>query len=279
MSTETGIVDDSLALRPSYVIVSSYTNFSNLAHGPRGTEAKHSLRTFQLDERTGTLTLVAINDEPMNPAFARFHPNLNTYYVCTESIVEEGEIFTYSLDPNTGALGYRGRQGCAGTSTCFITIDRTLQHMLVVNYWDSTLTTLSLSSEGTPVGVKSILDPKHGKQLKASATKHVNHSHNDANTIRERQSDPHSHALVLDPLEGCLAFVPDLGMDVVRQLYYDSKTGKLEENCVIDPGPEELKPHGPRCVCARVCCEYVLRIVSERWGGGMFGGGGRHGWV
>ncbi len=61
-------------------------------------------------------------------------------------------------------------------------------------------------------------------QVNASVETHVNHSKNDADTIRERQSDPHSHALVLDPLLGCVAFVPDLGMDAVRQLYYDENT-------------------------------------------------------
>lgn len=235
-----------LVWRPSYVVVSSYTNFDNLAHGPQGTEARHSLRTFQLDNETGALTLVAINSEPMNPAFARFHPNLNNYYVCTESIVDEGEVFTYDLNPRTGALEFRSKKGCGGTSTCYITIDRTLRHMLLVNYWDSTLTTLELNHEGTPIGVKAVLDPKKGKKLKASAHKHVNHSHNDAQTIAERQSDPHSHALVLDPLLGCIAYVPDLGMDVIRQLYYDERAGVLKENCVIKPGPDKLKPHGPR---------------------------------
>ena len=99
-------------------------------------------------------------------------------------------------------------------------------------------------------------------QVTADVEKHVNHSHNDADTIRERQSDPHSHALVLDPLLGCVAFVPDLGMDAVRQLYYDEETGKLTENCLIQCGPAKLKPHGPRCVaCART---RVLLLVEER---------------
>ena len=237
-----------LVWQRSYVIVSSYTNFDNLAHGPRGTEATHSIRTFQLDNRTGALTLVSINNEAMNPAFSRFHPNLNVFYTCTESIVDEGEVVAYDLDGRTGALTFRSKQKCAGSSTCYITIDHTLQHMLLVNYWDSTLTTLQLNHEGTPISIKQVLDPKKGKKLIANPKKHVNHSHNDENTIRERQSDPHSHALVLDPMLDCIAFVPDLGMDVVRQLFYDHSTGKLMENCLIQPGPDKFKPHGPRYI-------------------------------
>ena len=36
-----------------------------------------------------------------------------------------------------------------------------------------------------------------------------------------RQSDPHSHAVILDPFFGRIAFVPDLGMDLIRQFHYD----------------------------------------------------------
>jgi hypothetical protein len=163
MAADTG----GLGWQKSFVVVSSYTNFKLLAHGPRGTEAQHSLRTFQLDHTTGALTLVAINNEPMNPAFSRFHPNLNNLYVCTETIKDQGEVFTYDVNARTGALEYRAKHPCGGSSTCYITIDRTLKHMLLVNYWDSTLTTLELNPEGTPIGVKSVLDPKEGKGVRA----------------------------------------------------------------------------------------------------------------
>ena len=254
-----------LTWQSTYVIVSSYTNFDNLAHGPTGTEARHSMRTFELDVVTGNLTLVSINNDAMNPAFSRFHPNLNNLYVCTESIVDDGEVYTYDLHPRTGALTFRSKQSAGGKSTCYITIDRSLRNMLLVNYWDSTLTTLELNGDGTPIGVRSCLDPKKGKKLKAKAERHVNHSHNDPDTIRERQSDPHSHAIVLDPMLGCIAFVPDLGMDVVRQLYYDPDTGALKENCLISPGPAKLKPHGPRYARACVCvCSLRTATASGR---------------
>ena len=36
----------------------------------------------------------------------------------------------------------------------------------------------------------------------------------DAAAQAERQGDPHSHAIVLDPADGNIAYVPDLGMDL-----------------------------------------------------------------
>ena len=61
--------------------------------------------------------------------------------------------------------------------------------------------------------------------MKAKADSHVNHSRNDAAAQAERQGDPHSHAIVLEPTTGNIAYVPDLGMDLIRQFHFDEETG------------------------------------------------------
>ena len=50
----------------------------------------------------------------------------------------------------------------------------------------------------------------------AKSKSHVSHSKNDSDTIKERQMDPHSHAVVLDPFFGKIAFVPDLVSDFTQ---------------------------------------------------------------
>ena len=57
------------------IIVSSYTNFSDLAHGPRGKEATRAMRTYRLNIQDGSLTLLSCVPEGMlhNPAFSRRH--------------------------------------------------------------------------------------------------------------------------------------------------------------------------------------------------------------
>ena len=54
------------------VVVSSYTQFSNLAHGPRGTEATRSMRSYRLNISDGSLTLLSVTGEGAihNPAFS-----------------------------------------------------------------------------------------------------------------------------------------------------------------------------------------------------------------
>jgi 6-phosphogluconolactonase (cycloisomerase 2 family) len=80
----------------------------------------------------------------LNPAFTRYHPRLNVVYTCTEDIEEEGQIMAYQLSPDGHLTPIGAPFGAGGTSTCYLTIDREQKHMLVVNYWDSTLAVIPL---------------------------------------------------------------------------------------------------------------------------------------
>ena len=186
----------------------------------------------------------------INPAFCRFHPRLNVVYTCTEDIEENGQIFAYKISPN-GEASLIGQVDAGGTSTCYLTIDKAQKNMLAVNYWDSTLAVIPISQEtGEFTGpIHSIYDPKGGTRVVAAAKKHggVNHSCNDDSTIRMRQADPHSHALVLDPYVGCIAYVPDLGKDLIREFYYDREGASIAlELNILPSGLCSGKPDGPR---------------------------------
>lgn len=232
--------------------VTSYSDFDKLAHGPRGHYAKHTLRVYKF-VHDGSLVLWHIAGDAsrvINPAFSRFHPRLNVVYTCTEDIEENGQILAYEVHPD-GSLKEIGRIDAGGTSTCYLTIDREQRHLIAVNYWDSSLVVIPLSKEtGEFTGpIHNIYDPKAGKAMIAAAKKHggVNHSNNDESTIAARQADPHSHALVLDPFEGCVAYVPDLGKDLIREIFYDEREGKL--GCELNYLPSGMctgKPDGPR---------------------------------
>ena len=91
-------------------------------------------------------------------------------------------------------------------------------------------------------------DPKGGKAMQATTKAHVNHSNNDASTIAERQADPHSHAIVLDPICGCIAYVPDLGCDLIRQFFFNKSTGQFTPLSEIKSGLGKGVPDGPRYI-------------------------------
>lgn len=237
--------------RHELIVVSCYTQFDNLAHGPRGTEAKRSLYTFRLDENDGELVLYSVttDDSVMNPAFSRFDPQRNLLYTCTESVADAGDIVTYSVDPHSGKLFKIGSRSAEGTSTCYLTLDKECKNMLAVNYWNATIGVFGLDPESGAVGeVKSIHDPNEGRAMKVSHKKHVNHSENDPNAQKERQSDPHSHAVILDPFFGKIAYVPDLGMDLIRQFRFNPQSGVLEAAGTCRSGPDGRSALGPRYI-------------------------------
>uniref|UniRef100_A0A6U6JT82 6-phosphogluconolactonase n=1 Tax=Zooxanthella nutricula TaxID=1333877 RepID=A0A6U6JT82_9DINO len=231
-------------------VVSCYTRFDNLAHGPRGTQASRGLYTFRLDSSDGQMVLVSVTKEPiMNPAFSRFHPRRNLLYTCTESVAEPGQIDTWRVDPATGRLSKLGSQSAGGTSTCYLTLDKGCENMLVVNYWDATIGIFGLKAdEGIVAGPRSMFDPNMGRAMRAKHDAHVNHSHNDSSAQAERQADPHSHAVILDPHFGRIAFVPDLGMDIIRQFRYDAQDGCLRAMGSVKSGPAGRTALGPRYI-------------------------------
>ena len=97
---------------------------------------------------------------------------LNVIYTCTENIENNGQIIAYSVHPD-GGLTKIGQIDAGGTSTCYLTIDREQNHILSVNYWDSTLAAFPISQEtGSFTGeMRSIYDPKGGQAMMAAAKK------------------------------------------------------------------------------------------------------------
>lgn len=249
------------------IVVSCYTRFDNLAHGPRGTESANSLYTFRMDPSDGQMVLLSKTVEPvMNSAFSRFHPKKNILYTCTESVAEDGEIVSWKVCPKTGQVSQLAKQGAGGSSTCYLLLDKESENMLVVNYWDATIGVFGINQESGAVDTMlSVYDPKEGRPMKARPDKHVNHSRNDSNAQKERQSDPHSHAVILDPYFGRIAYVPDLGMDLIRQFLYDKETGKLTPLGSQPSGPPGRVALGPRYIefhpTLPIC--YVINELSS----------------
>jgi len=98
--------------------------------------------------------------------------------------------------------------------------------------------------------ILGIHESERSRKTVASADKHVNHATNDAAAIKERQSDPHFHALAFEPYFYKIAYVPDLGMDKIRQFVYNGDDGKLIPCGSLPSGPTSGScadlAHGPR---------------------------------
>jgi len=217
-----------------YVYVCCYTRFGNLAHAPQGCPAEEGIQIFHSDPDTGKMTWVGSDKNCDNPGFARFHPKENVFYTCSESIMEDDRLYLYTLG-ESGKLKLVKEEALGGKSACFLTIDRLANHLLYVNYWDSTIGSLPLSDGGNTGSIKNLL----------RAEKKVVARHRGDHLVN-RQSESHAHAIVLDP-SGKMAFVPDLGKDIVHQFLYDEVEGQLKPAGRVSAAFESNKgPHGPR---------------------------------
>eukprot|EP00730_Choanoeca_flexa_P000604 TRINITY_DN10264_c0_g1_i4.p1 TRINITY_DN10264_c0_g1~~TRINITY_DN10264_c0_g1_i4.p1 ORF type:complete len:405 (+),score=119.19 TRINITY_DN10264_c0_g1_i4:128-1342(+) len=219
------------------VFVANYSTFDNLAHVPRGNKAEYSLYVYRLCPKSGQLTLLTVNKEFDNPGFLRYHPKENILYLCTEDITQDNFIAALKVDPVTGAVSRLDQWSACGKSTCYLTIDKPMKHMLAVNYWNSTVAAFPIDKESGKLLEAAHI---HQPEKKVVATSRLDHLNN-------RQLEPHAHAIVLDPYKGHLAFVPDLGLDDIKLFAYDQETGNLTKAYHVKPGPDG-EAHGPRYI-------------------------------
>ena len=240
----------------SYLYVACYSQFDNLAHKPRGTECQDgTMKSVRLNEQTGEMTMVSSLSGLMNPAFIRSHPTRrNIIYVATESILESGDVVAVDIDHTTGTLREIGRQSAQGKSTCYMSISSDQRSMCYVNYWDSTIGVL-------PLGPAGELEPAcHVQPPPAPVV-----AQSLADHLANRQSEPHAHAISLDPAYGRIAFVPDLGTDLVRQYLFDPSARTLAPAGKLPCAPPDAAPHGPRYLEFDPLCDaaYVVNELSS----------------
>ena len=119
-----------------------------------------------------------------------------------------------------------------------------------MNYWNATIVVLPIDPTSGIIksNATDVYDPNFGRQMAVKAGSHVNHSINNSSAQKERQLDPHSHAVILDPFYGKIAYIPDLGMDLIRQVIYDDEKGKLTAAGHISSGKKGVVALGPRYI-------------------------------
>ncbi|CAM9537426.1 unnamed protein product, partial [Phaeothamnion confervicola] len=162
------------------VFVGCYNRFDNLAHAPKGTPAKQSIYVYRLHRKTGTMTLLTVNNSLENPAFFRYHPKHNILYTCTEDITKDNDVAAFAVSPTTGELTHLCTQSAQGKSTCYLTFDIPTKNLLFVNYWDSVIGTMPVTHSGMLQDISEKLQPP--KPVVASSL---------SDHLSNRQSEPH----------------------------------------------------------------------------------------
>ena len=75
------------------------------------------------------------------------------------------QVHAFEFNRDTGSCKSLGYQSAQGTSTCYLTLDKQRENLLLVNYWDSTVNTMPISPEGVPSPVSHMHVPKGALEI------------------------------------------------------------------------------------------------------------------
>jgi len=178
-------------------------------------------------------------------------PSHNILYACSESIQNNDEVGAFSVVPSTGELNLVSKQSASGKSACYLTLTKgPSPFLLVVNYWDSAITSIPILPSGL-LGPPAASLPSNKPQVAGKRSDH----------LTNRQSEAHLHALVLDPITGRVAYSPDLGEDCIKQFTFNPENGALTPAGRIKPS-SGVGPFGPRYIEFHPSLPYAY-LVNE----------------
>jgi 6-phosphogluconolactonase len=206
------------------VYIGTYTGFdSELGRRSQG------IYRFNMDTRTGALTLIGVTGGIANPSWLAFHPTGRILYAGSE-VREHGQrsggaAVVLAADPATGDLTYLNDQLTMGAGPCYLSLDPTGRLLMVANYASGSLTVFPVRADGNLEPASQVIQ------------------HTGTGPVADRKEGPHAHCIVPDPT-GRFALAADLGIDKVMVYRIDIEAKRLEP---ADPPSASLAAGaGPR---------------------------------
>jgi 6-phosphogluconolactonase len=199
-----------------FVYFGTYTGFTYMKEGlPAGGSRSKGIYVSRFQPATGAVSKPELAAEIVNPAFLAVHPNQRFLYVATEDPLSLGPDFDhasyvsgYSIDPKTGKLHLLNTLPTGGTSTCYLSIDKTGRYVLMANFGSSSVTVLRIKQDGS-LGEQTAFMKHVGKGKDPSF-----------------QSQAHPHSIDVSP-DNRFAIVSDLGVDKLFIYRFDAAIGTL----------------------------------------------------
>jgi 6-phosphogluconolactonase len=192
------------------------------------------LYRFDLDTVHNSANLIWEKIGVPNPSYLVLSPSHRYLYSVNELKELEGKksgaVSAFSLDGENGKPRFLNSKLSLGTDPCHVVVSPRGTHVLVANYMSGSVSVFPILLDGS-------LD---------EASDFHQHSGSSINTTR--QSGPHAHSTVFDPL-GRYVFVSDLGADKLVVYDWDGIRGKLqlrENSCYkarAGSGPRHITHH------------------------------------
>jgi 6-phosphogluconolactonase len=202
-----------------FVYYGTYTGFKFIARGePTGHSTSQGIYVSRFRPSTGEVTEPQLAVKTVNPSFLAVHPNHRFVYAVIEDPLSVGpyrdkasSVSAFAIDSSTGKLRLLNTVPANGTSTCYLSLDKTGKHIMVANFGSGSVSIFAVKEDGS-LGPKTGFDQHKGKSVDPVY-----------------QAGPHAHSIDVTPDER-FAVSSDLGMDKLLVYKYDSKTGVLTPN-------------------------------------------------
>jgi 6-phosphogluconolactonase len=199
-----------------FVYFGTYTGFTYMNEGlPAGGSHSKGIYVSRFQPATGAVNKPELAAEIVNPAFLAVHPNQRFLYVATEDPLSLGPDFdqasyvsAFAIDSATGKLRLLNAMPTGGTSTCYLSVDKTGHYVLMANFGSSSVTVLRIKDDGS-LGEQTAFMKHIGKGRDLSF-----------------QSKAHPHSIDVSP-DNRFAIVSDLGVDKLFVYRFDAATGAL----------------------------------------------------
>jgi 6-phosphogluconolactonase len=215
-----------------FVYFGTYTGFRFVRHSKtQGVGESHSKGIYvsRFNAVTGTLSEPELAAEIINPSFITISPDNRFLYAVTEDPLSVGPpldhvsyVSAFAIDVATGKLRLLSTLPTGGTSTCFISTDKTGKYVLMANFGSGSVSVIKIKEDGSLGELTSFIQ-------------NTGHSVNPA-----IQTSPHPHSILVSP-DNRYVIVSDLGLDKVQIFRFDEKTGELTPP---DPPFATVKPGG-----------------------------------
>jgi 6-phosphogluconolactonase len=217
----------------SLMYFGTYTGFKFVSHSATlGVGDSHSKGIYvsRFHAATGEMSEPELAAEIVNPSFLTIHPNHRFLYAVTEDPLSLGPpldhasyVSAFAIDPATGKLRLLNTIPTGGTSTCYLSMDKTGKFVLLANFGSGSISVVRVRGDGSL-----------GEQT--AFVQHLGHGSPDVPV----QSGPHPHTILVSP-DNRYVIVSDLGVDKVFIYRFDAATGMLSP---LDPPFAAVEPGG-----------------------------------
>lgn len=201
-----------------FVYIGTYTGFMYVHHSRTwgvGESRSKGIYVSRFNSATGDLSQPQLAAKTINPSFLTISPDQNFLYAVNEDPLSVGPpldhasyVSAFAIDRETGNLHLLNTVPASGTSTCYISIDKTGRYVFVANFGSGSVSVLHVKDDGSLGELTSFIQD-------------VGHSVDPS-----IQTEPHTHWIGVSP-DNRYVIVSDLGLDKIFIFHFDANTGKL----------------------------------------------------